>query len=80
MIVHCVVCILNEMDKFWTWSNSVCYSCPKFMTCVFWLGWFFMVLMCSIPMLTVSYFSFDFALKAPLHDSPVVWLQKLDQP
>ena len=50
------------------------------MTCVFWLGWFFMVLMCSIPMLTVSYFSFDFALKAPLHDSPVVWLQKLDQP
>ncbi|CAE7673770.1 unnamed protein product [Symbiodinium sp. KB8] len=63
VIVHCVVCILNEMDKFWTWSNSVCYSCPKFMTCVFWLGWFFMVLMCSIPMLTVSYFSFDFALK-----------------
>ncbi|CAE7488631.1 unnamed protein product [Symbiodinium sp. CCMP2456] len=63
VLVHCVVCILNEMDKFWKWSNSVCYSCPKFMTCVFWLGWLFMVIMCSIPMLTVSYFSFDFALQ-----------------
>jgi len=63
VVVHVVVCILNELDKFWKWSNAVCYSCPKIMTCIFWLGWFFMMIVCSIPMLTVSYFSFDFAMK-----------------
>ena len=64
VVGHVVVCILNEIDKFWGCSKTVCGVSPRLMNCAFWLGWCVLVVMCSIPMLAVAYFCFDFALKA----------------
>ncbi|CAE7191556.1 unnamed protein product [Symbiodinium natans] len=63
VVGHVVVCILNEIDKFWGCSKTVCGVSPRLMNCAFWLGWCVLVVMCSIPMLAVAYFCFDFALK-----------------
>mmetsp|Transcript_52125 Transcript_52125/g.93867 ORF Transcript_52125/g.93867 Transcript_52125/m.93867 type:complete len:357 (-) Transcript_52125:57-1127(-) len=60
---HVACTTLNELDKCMNFSERTCSVHPRSMNAFFWFGFIGVSIFCTVPMLSTTYYSFDFLIK-----------------